>query len=156
VSLKRKLLAGLATLIIAGGATGAAIAASGNGRNLPPAPHQLSVASIGKASFVRATARYLGTDVATLRQQVKGGRTLAEIADATSGRSANQLSALLLTAASVKLQLIADRALTTAQQASLRRRLRPQITGFLNDTCPLALGGIAKHLGGCAGMGMHG
>jgi hypothetical protein len=156
VSLKRKLLAGLATLIIAGGATGAAIAASGNGRNLPPAPHQLSVASIGKASFVRATARYLGTDVATLRQQVKGGRTLAEIADATSGRSANQLSALLLTAASVKLQLIADRALTTAQQASLRRRLHPQITGFLNDTCPLALGGIAKHLGGCAGMGMHG
>jgi hypothetical protein len=156
VSLKRKLLAGLATLIIAGGATGAAIAASGNGRNLPPEPHQLSVASIGKASFVRATARYLGTDVATLRQQVKGGRTLAEIADATSGRSANQLSALLLTAASVKLQLIANRALTTAQQASLRRRLRPQITGFLNDTCPLALGGIAKHLGGCAGMGMHG
>jgi hypothetical protein len=156
VSLKRKLLAGLATLIIAGGATGAAIAASGHGRNLPPAPHRLSVTSIGKASFVRATARYLGTDAATLRHEVKGGRTLAEIADATSGRSAKQLSALLLTAATMKLQLIADRALTTAQQASLRRRLRPQITGFLNDTCPLALGGIAKHLGGCAGMGMHG
>jgi hypothetical protein len=156
VSLKRKLLAGLATLIIAGGATGAAIAASGHGRNLPPAPHRLSVTSIGKASFVRATARYLGTDAATLRHEVKGGRTLAEVADATSGRSAKQLSALLLTAATMKLQLIADRALTTAQQASLRRRLRPQITGFLNDTCPLALGGIAKHLGGCAGMGMHG
>jgi hypothetical protein len=156
VSLKRKLLAGLATLIIAGGATGAAIAASGHGRNLPPAPHRLSVTTIGKASFVRATARYLGTDAATLRHEVKGGRTLAEIADATSGRSAKQLSALLLTAATMKLQLIADRALTTAQQASLRRRLRPQITGFLNDTCPLALGGIAKHLGGCAGMGMHG
>jgi hypothetical protein len=156
VSLKRKLVAGLATLIIAGGATGAAIAASGHGRNLPPAPHRLSVSSIGKASFVRATARYLSTDVATLRHQVKGGRTLAEIADATSGRSAKQLSALLLTAATSKLRLIADRALTTAQQASLRRRLRPQIIGFLNDTCPLALGGIAKHLGGCAGMGMHG
>jgi hypothetical protein len=156
VSLKRKLLAGLATLIIAGGATGAAIAASGHGRNLPPAPHQLSVTSIGKASFVRAAARYLGTDAATVRHQVKGGRTLAEIADATSGRSAKQLSALLLTAASMKLQLIADRALTTAQQASLRRRLGPEITGFLNDTCQLALGGIARHLGGCAGMGMHG
>jgi hypothetical protein len=158
VSLKRKLVAlGLAALIIAGGATGAAIAASGgHGRNLPPAPHRLLVASVGKASFVAATARYLGTDVAALRHQVKGGRTLAEIADATSGRSAKQLSALLLTAASAKLQLIADRALTTAQQASLRRRLRPQIIGFLNDTCPLALSGIAKHLGGCAGMGMHG
>jgi hypothetical protein len=157
VSLERKLVAaGLATLVIAGGATGAAIAASGHGRSLPPAPSQLRVASVGKASFVRATAQYLGTDVAMLRREVKGGRTLAEIADATPGRSAKQLSALLLTAASVKLQLIADRALTTAQQASLRRRLRPQIVGFMNDTCPLALAGIAKHLGGCAGMGMHG
>jgi hypothetical protein len=156
VSLERKLVtAGLATLIIAGGGTGAAIAASGHGR-MPPAPDRLSIATIGKASFVTATARYLGTDAATLRHEVKGGRTLAEIADATSGRSAKQLSALLLTAASTRLQLIADRALTTAQQASLRRRLRPQIIGFLNDTCPLALSGIAKHLGGCAGMGMHG
>jgi hypothetical protein len=157
VSLKRKLIAaGLATLVIAGGATGAAIAASGNGRSLPPAPRQLRVTGISKASFVKASAQYLGTDAATLRHEVKGGRTLAEIADATSGRSAKQLSALLLSAATVKLGLIADRALTTAQQASLRRRLRPQIVGFLNDTCPLALGGMAKHLGGCAGMGMHG
>jgi hypothetical protein len=157
VSLERKLIAaGLATLVIAGGATGAAIAASGNGRSLPPAPQQLRVTSIAKASFVNASAQYLGTDTATLRHEVKGGRTLAEIADATSGRSAKQLSALLLSAATVKLGLIADRALTTAQQASLRRRLRPQIVGFLNDTCPLALGGMAKHLGGCAGMGMHG
>jgi hypothetical protein len=157
VSLKRKLVAaGLATLILAGGATGAAIAASGHGRSLLPAPHQLRVTSIGDASFVKATAQYLGTDAATLRHQVKGGRSLAEIADATSGRSAKQLSALLLAAASTKLQLIADRALTTAQQSSLRRRLHPQVVGFLNDTCPLALGGIAKHLGGCAGMGMHG
>ena len=156
MSLKRKLVAGLATLIIAGGATGAAIAASGHGRSLPPAPRQLRVTTVGEASFVKATAQFLGTDAATLRQQVKGGRTLAEIADATSGRSAKQLSALLLTAATMKLQLIADRALTTAQQTSLRRRLRPQIVGFLNDTCPLALGGMAKHLGGCAGMGMHG
>lgn len=157
MSLKRKLVAaGVATLVIAGGATGAAIAASGNGRSLPPAPRQLRVANIGKASFVKATAQYLGTDVATLRHEVKGGRTLAEIADATPGRSVTQLSTLLLAAATTKLELIADRALTTAQQASLRRRLRPQIVGFLNDTCPLALGGIAKHLGGCAGMGMHG
>jgi hypothetical protein len=156
VSLKRKLLAGTAALLVAGGGAGAGLAASGHGRNLPPAPDQLSVTSVGEASFVRATARYLGTDPATLRHQMKGGKTLAEIANATSGRSTKQLSALLLTAATVKLQLIADRALTTAQQASLRRRLRPQIAGFLNDTCPLALGGIAKHLGGCAGMGMHG
>jgi hypothetical protein len=154
VSFKRKLLAGTAVFLLGGGATGAAIAASGQGRSLPPAPHQLRLASVGSASFVRATARYLDTNAATLRHQVKGGRTLAEIADATPGRSAKQLSALLMSAASVKLQLIADRALTPTEQQSLRRQLRRQIVGFLTDTCPLALGSIAKHLAGCAGMGM--
>lgn len=155
MSLKRKLgAAALATLVIAGGATGAAIAASGHGRSLPPAPRQLRIASVSKTSFVKATAQYLGTNAAALRRQVKGGRTLAEIADATPGRSATQLSALLQSAASVKLQLIADRALTATEQQSLRRQLRRQILGFLTDTCPLALGSIAKHLAGCAGMSM--
>ena len=156
MSLKRKLLAGTAVFLLAGGGTGAAIAASGQSRSLPPAPRQLRVASVGKASFVQATAQYLDTNVVTLRHDVKGGRTLAEIADATPGRSAKQLSALLLSAASVKLQLIADRALTPTEQQSLRTQLRRQIVGFLTDTCPLALGSIAKHLKGCAGMGMHG
>jgi len=154
VSFRRKLLAGTAVFLLAGGATGAAIAASSKGRSLPPAPHQLRLASVARASFVKATARYLDTNVATLRHQVKGGRTLAEIADATPGRSAKQLSALLMSAASVKLQLMADRALTPTEQQSLRTQLRRQIVGFLTDTCPLALGSIAKHLAGCAGMGM--
>jgi hypothetical protein len=154
VSLKRKLVAaGAAILVIAGGATGAAIAASGNSRSLPPAPHQLRLAGTSKADFLRATARYLGTDVATLRHDTKGaGRTLAEIADATQGRSAKELSALLVAAASTKLQLISDRAMSLPQRAALGALLRHRITGFLNDTCPLALGALAKHLAGCPGM----
>jgi len=153
VSLKRKLVAaGLAMLVLAGGATGAAIAASGHGRSLPPAPHHLRLASTTRAGFLRATAQYLGTGVATLRHETKSGRTLGEIANATSGRSAKQLSALLVSAASVKLQLISDRAMSTAQKGALRRILRPRITGFLNDTCPLALGALGKHLAGCPGM----
>jgi hypothetical protein len=153
VSLKRKLLAaGVAMLVLAGGATGAAIAASGHGRSLPPAPHQLRLANTTRAGFLRATAQYLGTDVVTLRHETKSGRTLAQIANATSGRSAKQLAALLLAAASVKLQLISDRAMSTGQQGALHRLLRPRIIGFLNDTCPLALGALGKHLAGCPGM----
>lgn len=154
MSFKRKLLAGTAVFLLAGGATGAAIAASGQGRSLPPAPRQLRIASVAKASFVKATAQYLGTDVATLRHEMKGGTTLAAIANRTSGRSAKQLSALLLSAASLKLQLIADHALTPSEKAAVSRQLQRQITGFLTDTCPLTLGSIAKHLAGCAGMGM--
>jgi hypothetical protein len=155
VSFKRKLLAGTAVLLLAGGATGAAIAASGQGRSLPPAPHQLRLASTSSAGFLKATAQYLGTEVATLRHETKGGTTLAEIANRTSGRSARQLTGLLLAAATAKLQQVADRALSTAQTGALRRMVRPRIVGFLNDTCPLALGSFAKHLGGCPGMGMH-
>lgn len=153
MSLKRKLVAaGAAMLVIAGGATGGAIAASGSGRSLPPAPHHLRLSSTSRAGFIKATAQYLGTDVATLRHQTKSGRTLAEIANATSGRSAKHLTGLLLAAASVKLQLISDRAMSTAQQGALRRLLRPRIIGFLNDTCPLGLGALGRHLAGCPGM----
>jgi hypothetical protein len=153
VSLKRKLVAaGAAIIVTAGGATGAAIAASGNGRSLPPAPHHLRLAGTARADFLKATARYLGTDVATLRHETRGGTTLAEIANATHGRSAKQLSALLVAAASAKLQLISDRAMSIPQRAALGTLLRHRITGFLNDTCPLALAALAKHLVGCPGM----
>jgi hypothetical protein len=152
VSFKRKLLAGTAVVLLAGGATGAAIAASGHGRSLPPAPHQLRLAGTSRAGFLEATAQYLGTNVATLRQETKGGTTLAEIANRTSGRSEKQLTGLLLAAATVKLQLISDRAMSTAQKGALRKLVRPRIVGFLNDTCPLALGALGTHLAGCPGM----
>lgn len=151
MSLKRKLVVGGAALLIAGGATGGGLAASGQGHSVQPIRH-LHLASTSRAGFLRATAQYLGTDVATLRHEMKGGRTLAVIADATPGRSARQLAALLVAAASMKLQLISDRALSGMQQRALRRLLRPRITGFLNDTCPLGLAGLGKHLAGCPGM----
>src|SRR5207237_8619755 len=125
--------------------------AGGPRRSLPPRPHQLRLTSPSRAGFLEATAQYLGTDVATLRHETKGGTTLAEIANRTSGRSEKQLTGLLLGAATVKLQLISDRAMSTAETGAVRRQVRPRIVGFLNDTCPLALGALRKHLAGCAG-----
>jgi hypothetical protein len=151
VSLKRKLVAGGAALLVAGGATGASLAAGGHDRTAP-APHRLRLASTSRAGVVRAAAQYLGTGVSTLRHEERAGRTLAQIANATPGRSAKQLAALLVAAASAKLQLISDRAVPRAQQQALRRLLRPRITGFLNDTCPLGLTALGRHLAGCPGM----
>ena len=142
------------TLVIAGAATGAGLAASGHGGNLPPAPRQLHLASTAKADFVRATAEYLGTDVATLRHEHKAGRTLAEIANATPGRSAKQLTAFLVRAAFVRLALSTDRALSRDQVQMLHAWLQRRVTGFLTDTCPLSLTGLTRHLGGCNGMRM--
>jgi hypothetical protein len=107
---------------------------------------------VKKAGFLLATAQYLGTDVAALRRETKSGKTLAQIANATSGRSEKQLAALLIASASKRLQTISDRPMSGAQQQALGKVIRPRITGFLNDTCPLALGALGKHLVGCPGM----
>jgi hypothetical protein len=151
MSLKRKLVVGGAVLLVAGGGAGAGLAASGHAK-IAPAPRQLRLASVTKAGFLLASAQYLGADVATLRREAKSGKTIAQVANATSGRSEKQLTALLIAAASKRLQTISDRPMSTAQQQALAKLIRPRITGFLNDTCPLALRALAKHLVGCPGM----
>jgi hypothetical protein len=151
MSLERKLVIAGAMLVLAGAAAGAGLAASGHVRSAP-APRQLRLASVKQSGFVLAAAQYLGTDVATLRREEKSGRTLAQVASSTPGRSNGQLAALLVAAASERLQTISDRPMSTAQQQALAKLIRPRITGFLNDTCPLALGALGKHLVGCPGM----
>jgi hypothetical protein len=138
-------------LVLAGGVAGAGLAASGHARSVP-APRQLRLASVKDSGFLLATAQYLATDVSTLRREEKSGKTLAQLANSTPGRSERQLAALLVTAASQRLQTISDRPMSGAQQEALARLIRPRITGFLNDTCPLALGALGKHLVGCPGM----
>jgi hypothetical protein len=153
VSVKRQLLAGLVVFVVAAGVTGAGLAASGHGRSVQPAPHRLFLHGTTRAAFVRATAQYLGTNVATLRRETKSGRTLAQIANATRGRSETQLAALLVAAGTSKLLLISDGAMSTEKRQALHALVRHRITGFLNDTCPLALTAFARHLAGCPGMG---
>jgi hypothetical protein len=152
MSLKRKLVVVGGALVLAGGATGAGLAAGGH-RSIPSAPRHVRLAGTTERAFLDATAEYLGTDVATLRHETKrGGRTLAEIADATPGRSAKQLAAVLVSAGTAKLEEGSDRALTRGEQSMLHTTVQRRITSFLNDTCPLSFSGLVKHLAGCAGM----
>ena len=153
MSLKRKLLAGTAALLVAGGGAGAGLAASGHGSSAR-APLHAPPLRLTHAGFVRASAFYLGIDVATLRRDMKRGRTIAEVADATSGRSAAKLTAYLVRAATVRLTLLAHRPLSPAERRSMQGWLTHRVTGFITDTCPLSVAGMAKHLGGCHGMKM--
>ena len=153
MSLERKLLAGIAALLVAGGGAGAGLAASGDG-STAKAPSPAPTLRLTQAGFVRVSAFYLGIDVATLRHDMKGGRTIAEVADATSGRSAAKLTSHLVQAATVRLTLLAHRPLSPAERRSMRSWLTHRVTGFLTDTCPLSVAGMAKHLGGCHGMKM--
>jgi hypothetical protein len=153
MSVKRKLLAGLAVFVVAAGVTGAGLAASGNGHSVQPAPSRLFLHGTSRTAFIRATAQYLGTDPATLRRESKSGRTLADIANSTPGRSEKQLAAQLVAAGTSELLMISDGAMSTAKRQALHALVRHRITGFLNDTCPLALTAFARHLAGCPGMG---
>jgi hypothetical protein len=153
VSLDRKVLAGIAALLLAGGGAGAGLAASGHG-SAAKAPLHAPTLRLTHAGFVRASAFYLGIDVATLRREMKSGRTIAEVADAASGRSAAKLTSYLVHAATIRLTLLAHRPLSPAERRSMRSWLTHRVTGFLTDTCPLSVSGMAKHLGGCHGMKM--
>ena len=139
--------------VVAAGVTGAGLAASSHGGSVQPAPHRLFLHGTSRAAFLHAAAQYLGTDVATLRGQTKSGRTLAQIANATAGRSEKQLTALLVAAGTSKLLMISDGAMSTEKRQALHALVRHRITGFLNDTWPLALTAFARHLAGCPGMG---
>jgi hypothetical protein len=153
VSLDRKVLAGIAALLLAGGGAGAGLAASGHG-SAAKAPLHAPTLRLTHAGFVRASAFYLGIDVATLRREMKSGRTIAEVAEAASGRSAAKLTSYLVHAATIRLTLLAHRPLSPAERRSMRSWLTHRVTGFLTDTCPLSVSGMAKHLGGCHGMKM--
>lgn len=145
-------MAALVILVVAAGATGAALAASGHGT--PRAAGPIRLRGITKGAFLHATAVYLGTDVRTLRREMKGHRTLAAIVNATPARSTKQLSAGLATAAIAQLEVAANRALSNEQTRTLRASLRRAIAGFLDDRCPLALDGLSQDLGGCSNMTM--
>jgi hypothetical protein len=153
MSLNRKLVVGGAVLLVAGGGTGAGLAASGQGGNVQRAEHAPAF-RVTEAGLVRTSAWYLGVEVPTLRHDVKSGTTIAEVADATHGTSAAQLTAYLVRAATVRLTQSSHRPLTPAERLSLHTLLKHRIGGFLNDTCSLSVAGLKRHLGGCHGMKM--
>ncbi|MFL5959348.1 MAG: hypothetical protein ACJ75G_03635 [Gaiellaceae bacterium] len=153
MSLKRKLVAGGAALLVAGGGAGAGLAASGHGGGVQRGVHAPPL-RLTHAGFVSASAYYLGVDATSLRHEMKSGRTIAAVADATAGTSAEELTSYLVRAATVRLTQVAHRPLSPPERRTLHSWLTRRVTGFLNDTCPLSVSGLAKHLGGCHGMRM--
>jgi hypothetical protein len=143
--LERKLATGAALVVLAGGATGGALAATGGA----PVAHRLPF-STSRGGLLRASADYLGVRFSTLRAELKAGKTLAQIANSTPGRSERSLLTLLVARASLRIEQIADRPLQRSQRQALRPWLRRRLAGFLDNTCPLSLVGIEQHLAGCA------
>src|SRR5260370_1396270 len=144
--LRRKLV-----LVAAAGAlvvafAGNAIAAGGNGKHL--LSHVKAAAGPGAQGVpddLSAAATYLGVRDAALVADVQAGKTLAQVASATSGKTTSGLIAALVTAetAEINARVTAGR-LTQAQADAEIANLTARFTAFVNGT---------KDLGGFHGFG---
>ncbi|HEY4427157.1 MAG TPA: hypothetical protein VGN08_03040 [Solirubrobacteraceae bacterium] len=105
-SLKQKLLLGIAALVVLAGGTMAAVtAARGPSRPAHPGP-------------LVSAAAYLGIEKTTLQTELRSGRSLAQIANSTSGKSAAGL---------VNALVAVDRARLRTAIESLPRRVEAQV-----------------------------
>jgi hypothetical protein len=87
--LRRKLWIGVAAIAVLAGVTAAAVMAA-----QPAAKHthhHRSSPEHRKARMLTAAASYLGTTPAQLRSELQSGKSLADVANATSGKSAQGL-----------------------------------------------------------------
>jgi hypothetical protein len=104
-SLKQKLAAGAAVVVVLVGAAVAAMTASGEGPSYGaaghPSAHRVVLRQLAPA------ASYLGVAPAQLESDLASGKTLAQVADATSGKSAAGLIEALIAERRQKLALAA-------------------------------------------------
>jgi hypothetical protein len=149
MSSRRKLVALVAVLLVAGGATGGALAARSHAAvKTAPVPH------LAGKSLLVASSIYLGIPLAQLRSELRPGHPLAEIARSTPGRTVGGLRATLVYDAMANLHR-AQGAISQVRLTYAHTWLRRRIAGYVAGTCPLKLGGMFVKLGGgCPGMKM--
>lgn len=122
---KKALAAAGVTLAVAAGA-GGALAADGNGRH-------------GGRPGPAAIAAYLGLTPAQLREQLRSGKTLAQIAVAR-GKTVSGLEAAIYADVQAHLdQAVANGRLSAAQEQALLTRLKARLDDIVNHAVP-ALG----------------
>src|SRR3954468_14606893 len=80
-----------------------------------------------------AAATYLGLSTTRLLQDLQNGKTLAQIADSTSGKSASGLIDAMVAAAKERLdQAVKDGDLTQAQADRLGKNIETRVTAMVN------------------------
>ncbi len=85
--------------------------------------------------LMRATSDYLGIDPGTLRPQLRGGKSLADIANGLSaqGKSAQGLITTLTNAANARVDAaVTAKKLTADEAAAIKPKIATEITAFVN------------------------
>jgi len=131
---KKALAAAGVTLAVAAGA-GGALAAGGNGRH-------------GGRPGPAAIAAYLGLTPAQLREQLRSGKTLAQIAVAR-GKTVSGLEAAIYADVQTHLdRAVANGRLSAAQEQALLTRLKARLDDIVNHAAPALGRPVRPRLGG--------
>jgi hypothetical protein len=131
-----------------------AVTADGGHGSASSATTRTTGTSAAAASEVVLAASYLGVTPTQLRKEMRSGRTLAQIANATGGKSATGLLNVLVSEKAGKLRSRVaagklSRKQETTQLADLRTRIHAQIDRLRSDRVPgyVGLAATAHYLG---------
>jgi hypothetical protein len=174
---RKAVLASSAALVVAGSAAALA-SGSGHRRAVPPRPGLRSTRVdfaplagppgwppgpagvhpfVGPLLGLRATADYLQTPAATLVSDLRSGKTLAQIANSTPGKSASGLVDFLVG----KVQAALDQAvkagrLSADQEKTILSMVRQRVTALVNGTLPVLPAMPRPHIGFAFGLPLKG
>jgi len=134
-SLKQKFAAGAAVVVVLAGGAVAAVTATGQGPSSTAAAARQSAHRVVRRGLA-AAASYLGVTLAQLQSDLASGKSLAEVADARSGKSAVGLTEALVAEKKQKL---------TVAAATLTKRVTAEVNRSGGPGSPA--GGSARRLG---------
>jgi ABC-type microcin C transport system duplicated ATPase subunit YejF len=149
--LKRSLMVAVAVAAVIAGVV---LAASSGGGKGPITGHRPAVRNAGDVGELAVAASYLGLPKATLRRDLRGGQTLAQIASSTSGKSTTGLIDALVRFKAGQLEQLEAKAASGAGKApastrktriaALTRRTRAEVNRVRGY---VGFAAIARYLG---------
>ncbi len=111
----------------------------------------------GPFGGLSAAASYLGVSTSRLTTQIAAGKTLAQIANGTSGKSASGLIDAMVAAQQKQLdQAVSNGQLTQSQADQLQANLKTRVTAMVNGTFGPGRGGFGRPDGDQGGSGFGG
>jgi hypothetical protein len=101
-----------------------------------------------KVDLLQTASTYLGISTADLQTQLRSGKTLAEIAAATAGKTKDGLIAAIVATETAQIdQAVTDGKLTADQATKLKTGLTERVTQMVERTGPMGGPGLGFHFG---------
>ena len=134
--IEQRLAVGAAALTVLGGSAGTALACHGPDTTAATQPSFTTAHHVGlrHGTWLGTTVTsYLGLQPAKIRADLRAGQTLAQIANATPGRSATGLFGAIMAAIKTKLDAaVGAQKLSATTEATVLARLNTRVTDVVD------------------------